>query len=141
MTQILLVGSDGPLLEGLAQSLAAMGHTPRVATSIGEAQESASHAPPLVLLASRSLLAEGGTSALLGVSLAPGGAVLLYHEAGSAALTLPAPVQRTVLADLRLPLERNRFLALVQHVEDRAVAAGRGPATGGGTPDAHASRP
>jgi DNA-binding NtrC family response regulator len=131
MTQILLVGSDGPLLEGLAQSLAAMGHTPRVTTSIAEAQETASHAPPLVLLASRLLLAEGGAGALLGVRLAPGGAVLLYHEVGGAYLTLPPAVQRSVLADLSLPLERNRFLTLVQHVEDRAQAAGRGLAPGG----------
>jgi DNA-binding NtrC family response regulator len=132
MTQILLVGSDGPLLEGLAQSLAAMGHRPRVATSIGEAQEAAAHSPPLVLLASRLLLAESGAGALLGVRLAPGGAVLLYHGVGSASLTLPATVQRSVLADLSLPLERNRFLTLVQHVEGRAHAAGRGTAQGGG---------
>lgn len=140
MTQILLVGSDGPLLEGLAQSLAAMGHSPRVATSIGDAQESASHSPPLVLLASRLLLADGGAGALMGVSLAPGGAVVLYHDAGTTPLTLPATVQRSILADLTLPLERNRFLALVQHVEDRAQAAGRGLADGGGTPHAPTPR-
>jgi DNA-binding NtrC family response regulator len=136
MTQILLVGSDGPLLEGLAQSLAAIGHTPRVTTSLSEAQEAASHAPPLVLLASRMLLAQSGASSLLGVSLAPGGAVLLYHEVGSAALTLPVAVQRSVLADLSLPLERKRFLALVQHVEERAHAAGRGSGAGGASPEA-----
>ena len=65
MTQILLVGSDGPLLEGLAQSLAAMGHTPRVATSIAEAQEAAAAAPPLILLASRFLLGDGGAQAAI----------------------------------------------------------------------------
>jgi len=137
MTQILLVGSDGPLLEGLAQSLAAMGHTPRVATSIAEAQESAAYAPPLVLVASRSLAAEGGAAALTGISLAAGGAMLLYHEVGSRSIPLPPALQRNVLADLSLPLERKRFMALVQHVEERAHATGRGRPSPAGGSDAH----
>jgi len=140
MTQILLVGSDGPLLEGLAQSLAAMGHTPRVATSIAEAQEAATHAAPLILLASRRLAGDGGAGALPGISLAPGGAIMLYHEVGSGAVQLPPALQRNVLADLSLPLERKRFLALVQHVEERAHATGRGSSPPGGAADAHHPR-
>ena len=36
MTHVLLVGEDVALLEGLAQSLAAQGHAPAVATSLAE---------------------------------------------------------------------------------------------------------
>jgi hypothetical protein len=35
-------------------------------------------------------------------------------------------LQRAVLADLALPLERNRLIALVQHVGERAKTTGRG---------------
>jgi hypothetical protein len=43
---------------------------------------------------------------------------------------MPHVLRRNVLADLTLPLERNRLSALVQHVCDRAVAAGRGRTSG-----------
>ena len=42
MAQILLVGSELPLLEGLSQSFAALGFAPQVAQSLHEAREVAS---------------------------------------------------------------------------------------------------
>jgi DNA-binding NtrC family response regulator len=125
MTQILLVGSELPLLEGLAQSLAAQGFAPVVAQSLHEARDSASHFPPLIVLVSRALAATASAETL-GIPLAPGGAFVLYRSATTALVTLPASVQRSVLADLSLPLERNRLMALVQHVRDRARVTGRG---------------
>lgn len=125
MTQILLVGTDLPLLEGLAQSLAAAGQSPLVAGSMAEAREIAAATRPLIAVVSRSLGAEAPAE-LLGIPLSPGGAVVLYRTIGSLVVTLPANVQRAVLADLTLPLERNRLLALVQHVEERVKATGRG---------------
>jgi ActR/RegA family two-component response regulator len=130
MAEILLVGSDEPLLEGLAQSFAALGHAPRVATSIGEARELAIATPPLVAVVARSFATEAGGDAL-GIRVAPGGAIVLYRGVGTMTQPLPYVVHRQVLADLALPLERNRLVALVQHVEDRAVTVGRralGPA-------------
>lgn len=124
MTQILLAGTDLPLLEGLAQSLAAAGHSPFVTASLAEARESAAVAPPLITVVSHVLASESPAEALA-IPLAPGGALVLYRSVGSLAVTLPANVQRAVLADLTLPLERNRLLALVQHVQERAKATGR----------------
>jgi DNA-binding NtrC family response regulator len=129
MTQILLIGTDVPLLEGLAQSLAALGHAPIVALSLHEARELAAQIPPLIAVVSRELAAES-SSDMLGISLAPGGAIVLYRSDPETAATLPPALQRAVLADLRLPLERNRLVALVQHVEDRAKATGRGRSHG-----------
>jgi hypothetical protein len=63
---------------------------------------------------------------MLGISLAPGGALLLYRVVGSPVIALPPGLQRAVLADLTLPLERNRLVALVTHVRDRARVTGRG---------------
>ncbi len=124
MTQILLVGTDLPLLEGLAQSFASLGFKPVVAQSLGEARELATQHPPLVAVVSRAL-AGASTGDTLSIPLAPGGALVLYRSVGSQLVTFSASVQRAVLADLALPLERNRLVALVQHVDQRARAAGR----------------
>ena len=124
MTQILLVGSDASLLEGLSQSLAALGHSPHVVATVHEAREFAVAAPPLIAVVERSLAVEGAAD-MLRIPLAPGGALVLYQAVGGQPVTLAPTLQRTVLADLTLPLERNRLAALAQHVEDRARVTGR----------------
>lgn len=125
MTHILLVGTELPLLEGLAQSFAAQGFAPVVVQSLHEARESAAAKLPLIVVASRALAAVASAE-MLSIPLAPGGAMVLYRSVTTPLVTLPASVQRAVLADLSLPLERNRLMALVQHVGDRARATGRG---------------
>jgi hypothetical protein len=123
MTQILLIGTDLPLLEGLAQTFASLGFTPIVAQSISEGREIATVTPPLVALIGRALVMTGTDA--LSVPLAPGGALMLYRSATGSSGPLAHAVQRNVLADLTLPLERNRLVALVQRVDERARATGR----------------
>lgn len=125
MTRILLVGTEMPLLEGLSQSFAALGFTPMVATTLHDAREMAAQHRPLVAIVSRKLAAES-TGEALAIPLSPGGALVLYGAAATNMVNLSPSMQRSVLADLTLPLERNRLLALVQHVGERARAAGRG---------------
>jgi hypothetical protein len=129
MTKVLLVGTELPLLEGLSQSLASAGFTPLVAQSLNEGRELAVQEPPLVAVVSR-MLAASASADTLSIPLAPGGALLLYRSVGSALVTLSPTVQRVVLADLTLPLERNRLMALVQYVGGRARAPGRGRTAG-----------
>jgi len=124
MTQILLVGGELPLLEGLSQSFAALGFAPTVVQSLHEGRDHAAHHPPLVAVVSRLLAAES-TSDTLSIPLAPGGALVLYRVVGGTLVTLSPTIQRAVLADLTLPLERNRLVALVQHVGERAKTTGR----------------
>jgi hypothetical protein len=125
MTQILLVGTELPLLEGLAQSFAALGFVPTVAQSVQEGREIAAQNPPLIAVISRVLASPASTDTL-SIPLAPGGALVLFRVVGSPVATLSPTLQRVVLADLTLPLERNRLIALVQHVEERAKTTGRG---------------
>lgn len=124
MTRILLVGTEMPLLEGLSQSFAALGFTPMVAPTVHEAREMAAHHRPLVAIVSRKLAAES-TGDALAIPLSPGGALVLYRSSATPNAALSPSMLRSVLADLTLPLERNRLLALVQHVGERARAAGR----------------
>ena len=126
MTHVMLVGGDAALLEGLAQSLAAQGHVPRVARTLAEARELSSATPPLVLVVDRALASDAGTE-LLTTPLASGGARLLYRTAAAPLAPLLPALQRAVLADLTLPLERHRLAALVQSVGERARLSGRTP--------------
>jgi DNA-binding NtrC family response regulator len=129
MPSILLVGTDLSLLEGLAQSLSAQGHSTRVAGSFGEARELTAAARPLIAVIEREM-ANNSAGEVLGLSLAAGGALVLYRSGPVKTLAVPHALQRHILADLALPLERNRLAALVQHVSDRAEAAGRGRISG-----------
>lgn len=122
--RVLLVGGDSALLEGLAQSFAAQGYAPRVISTLPEAREAAASRPPLLALVERELAATAGAD-VLAIPLAPGGALMIYDGANAARAAVPPALQRLVMAELTLPLERNRLLALAQHVHDRVIAAGR----------------
>jgi len=124
MTYVMLVGTDVALLEGLAQSLAGLGHRPAVTTSLSDARELAASLPPLVLVIDRALASSAGAE-LLAVPISAGGARILYRSAQMLPAPLLPSLQRAVLADLTLPLERHRLAALVQSVADRAKATGR----------------
>lgn len=124
MTTILLVGNDAALLEGLAQTLAARDYTTAVAAGLQEAQDCASVEPPLVAVIERELAATS-PGLVLSIPLVRGGALVAFHQRPDERAVLPPSLQRAVLADLALPLERNRLLALVQHVEERARVTGR----------------
>jgi hypothetical protein len=60
----------------------------------------------------------------LRVPLAPGGAFVVFHGEDASPAPLPHRVQRATLAELELPLERQRLLALVRYVENRAQTVG-----------------
>lgn len=127
---VLLLGPDQAALEGLAQALTAAGCRTHVAGSLLEAACEATAAPPLVALVHRRLaLTHPGIANL---PLAPGGALVLYGAAREARCAHSPAVQRATLADLTLPLERHRLLALLQHLAHRALAAGRPPTPAGG---------
>lgn len=123
MVTVLLVGTDEPLLEGLAQTLAAAGHPAMVATTVGEAFSLAASDPPLVCVVDRAVALEHSEVAHL--NLKPGGALIVYHTIGAQPTPLPSPLQRLTLADLALPLERQRLVALVASLASRARRVGR----------------
>jgi hypothetical protein len=123
MATILLIGTDGALLEGVAQLLAGSGHATNTAHTLAEGRALAALHPPLaVLVETGTALADPqGIPAPVGRA----GAVLLYRTDESASSIIPPALQRVVLADLALPLERHRLLALVRRMADRAFLTGR----------------
>lgn len=136
MAIVFLIGSEDALLEGLAQTLAAAGHVPRVLHAVADAHARARDEVPLVAVVERAVAASD--AAALRLPLAVGGATFLYHSGTESAPggALSLAVQRLVMAELALPLERHRLLALIQRVEERARVTGRG-ARGTDTPPEH----
>src|SRR5215216_2795350 len=126
MATILLLGHDAALLEGLAQTMATAGHRSVLATSLSEARSALNGELALVAVIERALAASGD---IRGVPLLPGGAIVLYRTTQDSAAPLAPALQRAALADLSLPLERQRLVALVQSVESRARTTGRGKRT------------
>ncbi|MGI8498438.1 MAG: hypothetical protein ACR2OG_12730 [Gemmatimonadaceae bacterium] len=124
MAKILLVGTETALLEGLMQTLAAVGHNAEIAGSVSDALRRESRELPLVTVVDRALAI--GDPLTIHLPVARGGALVLYHH-GAAGLegATPSALQRSVLAELALPLERHRLLAIIQHVEDRVRSTGR----------------
>ena len=122
MATILAVGPDAALLEGVAQTLIGAGHQVVIAGDIPEALETLHNRRPLLALVECGELEARGS--MLQATVAHGGAVIAFHCDDDDS-RLPYRVKRTTLAELKLPLERQRLLALVKYVENRALAAGR----------------
>ena len=122
--RVLLVGTDAALLEGLAQSFVAQGYSPRAVGTPAEAREMATSALPLLVVVDQEMAAEAAAD-VASIALAPGGALIVYRDAATERTPIAPGLQRLVLAELTLPLERNRLLALAQHVHDRVIATGR----------------
>jgi hypothetical protein len=92
--------------------------------TLHEAREAAAESSPLLAVVDRNLAGEASAE-VLAIKLLRGGAMVLYHGANDARPAIPAALQRTVMADLTLPLERNRLMALAQHVQERIRTTGR----------------
>ncbi|SRR5579883_179134 len=119
MSSIVLIGSDLTLLEGLAQTLAAAGCRTAIAGAPRDIAPKPGAGLPLIAVVERRTAVEAVRSGGL-PGLAPGGSVVLYHDSDDGPMPLPATLQRITLADLTLPLERQRLVALVRSVSARA---------------------
>ena len=123
MALLLIVGTDTALIEGTSQTLTAAGHQLLFSPTLLEALDSVGDARPIVVLVERSAIDE--IRMTLRVPLAEGGAFLVFHGEDSPPMSMPPRVQRATLAELELPLESKRLLALVRYVETRAQIVGR----------------
>ena len=123
MALIVVVGPDAALLEGLSQTLVGAGYEVLVAADIPETLESLRGEHPLMAVVHRDELIRSGAGFRL--ALAKGGALLSFQTDDMEEDHLPFALKRATLAELRLPLERHRLLALAHHVESRIHITGR----------------
>lgn len=120
MTALLIVGTNTTLIEGIAQILSDTDHQLFFAPSLADSLDTVRDTRPFVVLVERSAIDE--IRMTLRIPLAPGGAFIVFHGENTIPSPLPGGVQRVTLAELELPLERQRLLALIRYVENRAQA-------------------
>ena len=125
MPQILLVGSELPLLEGLSQSFAALGFAPVVAQTLHEARELAAAQAPLVAVVSRRLAAESSAETL-SIPLSRGRRARALLHGASRSGDAVADDAALGAGGPHAAARAQPAVALVQHLEDRARATGRG---------------
>jgi hypothetical protein len=123
MTPLLIVGTNATLIEGVAQILTSEGYQLLFSRSLAESLDTVGDIRPLVVLVERSAIDE--IRMTLRVPLSEGGAFLVFHGEDELPAPLPRGVQRSTLAELELPLERQRLMTLLRYVETRAHAVGR----------------
>ena len=123
MAQVILVGADTALLEGLAQTLLGLDHKVLFATTVVEAGVLANDNMPALTVVSSAALEDAGFGATLPLSL--GSAMIVYGSSHDERPFLPPRLQRATLAHLVLPLERHRLVALIQSFESRSRMTGR----------------
>lgn len=126
MANVLVVGTDEALVDEIGRMLSGAGHGIRLASALADDRRDGDGAGGtgrvLVVLADRRLPAE--EIVRRAGEAGPGSALLLYRPEEDA-LPLSATLQRLAMADLTLPLEQHRLLALIQRIEERARATGR----------------
>jgi DNA-binding NtrC family response regulator len=115
---VLVVGPDEALLEGLSQILTGAGYRALVATNVQHGIEALGVEQPLMAVVHRDDLVQNAAG--FRIPLAPGGALVSFQTEDTVEPQLPFALKRATLAELRLPLERQRLLALLRHVETRA---------------------
>ena len=121
---VLIVGGDAALREGVLQSLRATGVSGEGCEDLLSARERAVEEPPLALVVDAKLsTAQQGAG---GIPLLPGVAVILFREDVSAARPTQQLFGRSLVAELSLPLERVRLMTLLQRIVARARVTGRG---------------
>jgi hypothetical protein len=123
VAKVILVGAEAALLEGLAQTLLGCGHEVLFAGSVGDAAAGLNgEIPALAVISSEALEEVSGGASL---PMTPGGALIVYCKSHDERPFLPPQLQRATLAQLVLPLERKRLLALVQSFDARSRTTGR----------------
>lgn len=122
MITTLVIGSDDSVVEGIVQALASAGLRSHVVRSLPEAVTALVEHRPVVTLVQRECASD---PEFLRLRLPSGGALVLYRNHDQPTPPIPPWVQRLTLADVVMPLERQRLVAMVQRLTERAVAAGR----------------
>lgn len=130
MANVVLLGTDSAVLEALAQTLVGTGHTTLMADDTADLLAIARASCTTVLVTERSLLQAPDVAERLPARLGAD-ALIAFHSAeaadGDCSNVVAQRLHRLVLADLCLPQERQRLVALIGAVEQLAERAGRGP--------------
>jgi hypothetical protein len=120
---VLIVGGDPAVQEGVLQSVRAAGLDAEACPDVRCASDAAAESPPVALVVHIDHASTG--EELRRMALLPGGVIILFHDSDRAGASSRQSFGRAVIAELRLPLERARLIALLNRVVERARITGR----------------
>ncbi len=120
---VLIVGGDPAVQEGVLQSVRAGGLAAEWCPDLSCALDAVEESSPVALVVQAALAAE--VSELRSFAPTSGGAVILFHDSPGARSPSAQSFGRSVIAEMTLPLERARLVALLTHIVARARHTGR----------------
>src|SRR5438105_1902640 len=112
-----------PCSKGSRRTLMGFGHDVLFAATVGEVAGALNEDRPAIAVVSAEALEDDGLGTTLPIT--PGGAIIVYGKSHTEKPFLPPKLQRSTLAHLILPLERQRLIALVQSFDIRSRTTGR----------------
>jgi DNA-binding NtrC family response regulator len=123
MMDVLIVGGDSVVQEGVLQAVRAAGLRAEWCPTGESAREAAADVPPTALVVHVDIA--GDADRARQIPLRSGGAVILFRDGERSGESAEQVFGRTVIAELSLPLERTRLIALLNRIVERARITGR----------------
>jgi DNA-binding NtrC family response regulator len=120
---VLIVGGEAAVQEGVLQAVRAAGMRAEAFADAEAARDAASGDPPMAVVVHLDVARRAESAKQ--IPLRPGGAVILFRDGESAGASAGQAFGRTVVAELSLPLERARLVALLNRLVERARITGR----------------
>jgi hypothetical protein len=120
---VLIVGGDPAVQEGVLQSIRAAGLSAEVCPDLSCARDSLEEVSPLALVVHETLAS--AVSELRHSAPSASSAVILFRDGTGTRTPFTQSFGRSVIAELTLPLERARLVALLTHIVMRARQTGR----------------
>ncbi len=117
MASVLIIGARHDLLETVVLTLRSAGFLVHVAESVASASALARASPPIAVVIERALAAADPSA--FGLPVLQGGAFILFRTADDSADVYSPGLARAAMAELTLPLEKQRLTALLQRLAER----------------------
>lgn len=117
MASVLIIGAQHDLLETVVLTLEGAGFRVDVRPSVEAAGTVAAATPPIAVVIERSLAAADPSA--FSLPTLQGGAFILFRTADDAPDVYSPSLARAAMAELTLPLEKQRLTALLQRLVER----------------------
>lgn len=117
MASVLIIGAQLDLLETVVLTLEGAGFLVHVSPSVAAANTLAGGAPPIAVVIERALAAADPSA--FSLPILQGGAFILFRTADDTPDVNSPSLARAAMAELTLPLEKQRLTALLQRLVER----------------------
>lgn len=117
MASVVIIGAQLDLLETVVLTLEGAGFLVHVVPSVAAASTLASGTPPIAVVIERALAVAHPSA--FSLPIVQGGAFILFRTADDVPDVYSPSIARAAMAELTLPLEKQRLTALLQRLVER----------------------